>query len=172
MAIHTQFARSALAHKGGGWEPQRKNHFAAIIYGVGGTNLSLQLNDTDLPDAGFVKQGIKYFNETSHYAGAYKVPDDWTLNYNDYIDQAGLETLTGWLNQVGENGSINNAAVYKKCGEILIMTPDGETHRKFVLEGVFPTSLKLGNFDHSSEGEKQMINLTCSVDVCRPPGRN
>lgn len=172
MSRYSQFAGSALLHQGGGYEPQRKSNFVAIIYGVADGDIALQLKDIDVPQLGVVKKGIKYFNQTSHYAGSVEPPADWNLNYTDYIDRRGWEQLSAWYKLVFDpaTGAIGRAAAYKKQGEIVLLGPDGSQVRKFALKGIMPLTLKCDGFDNEDDGSPQMIQLVCSVDLILPPG--
>ena len=172
MPNYAGFAGSTLLHKGGGWEPTRKSNFAAIIYGVGGGDLVLQLKDASVPSVNINKQGIKHFNETMHYAGSVDAPTDWELHYRDFVDREGLTQLGEWMKQVWDpaTGAIGRAGTYKKCGEIVFMDPAGVATKVWRLEGVFPTKLDTDGFDYDDDGTPSLISLTCSVDRALPPG--
>lgn len=166
------FSGSSLLHKGGGWEPTRKSNFAAVIFGVGGSDLVLALADTNVPAVQMNKQGLKHFNETMHYAGSVDPPEDWQLHYRDFVDRDIARQIGAWVKQVWDPGSgaIGLAGSYKKCGEIWFMGPGGNTTKIWRLDGVFPTQFNADNFDYSDDGGPQLLSLTCSVDRCMPPG--
>ena len=120
MSALSKFAGSVLLQAGGSYEPQRKSNFALIIEGDGLDNLILQLKDVDIPAITLTQKGIKYFNETMHYAGSVTPFADLTVNYHDYIDRNGLALLSAWYKQGFDpkTGAIGWAKDYKKNGQL------------------------------------------------------
>lgn len=184
MPVVSTFAGNSLLHQSGGFEPLRQNNFAVIFYGVGDSDtLVLALRDTSVPGVKIVKKGMKYFNETMHYAGAVEPFESQTLHYVEYIDRNVLQTLWNWQENVWcpETGSIGRAASYKKSGDIYLLPPGAgggqcpgavsatDGVRKWHLEGCWPENLKIADtLSHDNDGDLVKIELTLSIDRAYP----
>ena len=179
----SQFAGTSLLHQAGGFEPQRKNNFAVDIVGLQDMEtLVLAIKEADIPAIDVIKKGIKYFNQTVHYAGSVTPFENQTLKFHDYLDRNVLDALVNWYKQVWDpaTGGIGFAARYKKEGSIFLLPPGmpGNTpgvveatayrQRLWKLQGVWPTKLKYDPLDHDSDGENTLITLELSVDVAVP----
>ena len=164
---YASFAGNSLLAKGGGWEPQRKSNFAAIIYGVGSGELVLQLKSSNVPPHAIEQQGIKYFNETMKYAGSVTSVADWDLKYRDFLDREGIAALGAWASEVFDHstGGIGFAADYKRCGEIIALGPGGQNlGRRWELKGVWPKGINPEEFDHDDAGTPMVVGFTLAVD--------
>ena len=184
MANVSQFAGQALLAQQGSYEAQRTSQFACVINMDGATDdLVLSLKSSSVPEVKITQGGIKYFIETMRYAGSVAPFDDQTLVYNDYIDRATLDILSGWMAKVWNpaTGAIGWARDYKKTASIYLLppsmpgggvgavtaTPYG--NRVWNLHGVWPKGLKIEQLDHESDGGKpNLITLTLSVDRAFP----
>lgn len=182
MSALSKFAGSVLLQAGGSYEPQRKSNFALIIEGDGLDNLILQLKDVDIPAITLTQKGIKYFNETMHYAGSVTPFADLTVNYHDYIDRNGLALLSAWYKQGFDpkTGAIGWAKDYKKNGQLLMLPPGiaGVTPgavseysadvRSWKLQGLWIKGFKPDMFDHDNDGDNTLLNVVFSVDRAFP----
>ncbi len=180
----SSFAGSSLLQQGGGFEPQRASNFALIIPGLeNDETLVLSLKTADIPGMSLVKQGIKYFNTTSNYAGALSQFENLTLGYHDYIDRDVLGILSRWYRKVycPKTGSIGWARDYKRNGSLFLLPPgmpasdcpgvvesEEFADRTYRIKGAFPLVLKYPELDHDSEGENTIIQLEISVDMAYP----
>lgn len=182
MPSVSKFAGNVLLHQGGSYEPQRKSNFALVIHDIEGSDdLILQLKDVDVPATTITQKGIKFFNETMHYAGSVTPFTDLTVNYHDYIDRRGLTSLSKWFRSVWNpaTGAIGWAKDYKKKGELLMLPPGipgkfpGDVSapaggaydkRKWVLDGIWIKAFKPDAFDHENDGDNTLLNVVISVD--------
>lgn len=183
MPVVSSFAGNSLLHQSGGFEPLRKSNFSVIFHGIddGGSTLVLSLRDTNVPAWSVRRQGVKYFNETMHYAGSVAPFADHTLSFMDFVDRNVLSLLEAWKKKVWDytTGGIGSAANYKTTGDIYLLPPGGngtspspvnatDGARVWHLEGCFPTSLSYDNLTQSDEGTPVMIKLTVSIDRAYP----
>jgi hypothetical protein len=183
MPVVSSFAGSSLLHQGGGYEPQRKSNFSVVFYGVGDTDtLVLSLKSSSVPAIKMVRKGVKYFNETMHYAGSVSPFDEQTIVYRDFLDRAVCKTLWEWYNYVWcpESGAIGMAAAYKRKGDIYMLPPGGgggqcpgsvsatDGRKKWHLEGCWPTSMSYSDFDHEDDGSPAEISMSISIDRAYP----
>lgn len=183
MPVVSTFAGNSLLHQGGGFEPLRKSNFAAVFYGVGNADLFvLSLRETNFPAVKMVRKGMKYFNETMHYAGSVAPFEEQQLKYVDFMDRNLLKELWNWNEEVWcpESGSIGRAATYKKKGDIFLLPPGAgggqcpgsvshnDGVRTWHLEGCWPMSLNYDPAQHEDDGNPILINLTISVDRAIP----
>lgn len=184
MAKLSPFAGNVLLAQGGGFEPQRKSNFCVIIPDLGDDEtLVLSLKSAEPPPMAMVQQSIKGFNQSTHYAGAVAKFNNMPLQYHDYIDRQVLPTLSKWFKRVWnpETGGIGRASNYKKRGSLFLLPPGMEAgdapgaveaaaykDRVWVLNGIWPLSLKQDQLDHDDEGTPALINLELSVDSCYP----
>lgn len=171
MSLVSSFAGQSLLHQGGGFEPLRKTNFSAIFYGVGGNDIILAMRKIQTPGPSVARKGMKFFNETMHYAGSVTPFEIATLAFNEYVDRSVATQLWAWFKMVWDpnTGGIGMAAAYKKRGEVMLLDPaGGETQSKWTLEGCFPTKLKLDELSHEGDGEIVLINMEVSVDRAMP----
>lgn len=183
MPVVSSFAGDSLLHQSGGFEPLRKSNFALVFYGLSDSDLLvLSLRSSSVPAWAVNKKGIKYFNETMHYAASMKPFDSQQIKYIDFVDRNVLKVLDEWRKYVWceDTGSMGRAASYKKQGDIYLLPPgagggscpgevsatDGQ--RVWHLEGCWPESLKYGDLSMDDEGGPVEIELTISIDRAYP----
>jgi hypothetical protein len=184
MANISKFAGSALAHQGGGYQPQRKDNFAVLITGIQNVDVvALSVSTFTIPELAIQQGKVKHFNETTFYAGSRKPTDSGVMTVVDYIDKDLLAILIQWKRQVynPNTGAIGWAANYKKRGEVILLPPgtnaavpgavNAQGNRKWILEGVWPMSLKYDELNMEDEGTTPAkISLNLSIDRCIPLG--
>lgn len=155
------------------YEVQRQNNFRFIIdlsEISNGTSLSsgdiieLACDTASLPNVQNEATELNYGNSTVKVAGMTSV-DDVTVAVKDFIEPDVEQILWNWRLKVynPQTGKIGWATNYKKSATIVQYGPNGECLRKWHLDGVWPTSLDLGDMDYSSADKKQ-ISMTLSVD--------
>ena len=184
MANISKFAGSALAHQGGGYQPQRKDNFAVLITGIQNVDVvTLSVSTFTIPELAIQQGKVKHFNETTFYAGSRTPTTGGSMTIIDYIDKDLLAILTQWKKQVynPNTGAIGWAANYKKRGEVILLPPGtnaaapgavtAQGNRKWILEGVWPMSLKYDELSMDDDGTTPAkITLTLSIDKCIPQG--
>ena len=182
MSNISKFAGSALAHQGGGYQPQRKDNFAVIITGISNVDVvTLSVAGFTIPELAIQQGKVKHFNETTFYAGSRTPTTGGTMTVVDYIDKDVLKQLAQWAKQVYDQntGAIGWAADYKKRGEVLLLPPgiqgttpgavNAASTRKWTLDGVWPMSLKYDELSMDDDGTTPAkISLTLSIDRCVP----
>jgi len=183
MPVVSSFAGDSLLHQSGGFEPLRKSNFAVVFYGVSDSDLLvLSLRKSNVPAWKIVKKGLKYFNETMHYAGAIAPFEQHNLTFTDFVDRNVLKVLNEWRKYVWceDTGSIGRASSYKRSGDIYLLPPGAgggscpgavshsDGARVWHLEGCFPEALSYSEFSQDDDGSPVEINLTISIDRAIP----
>ena len=179
--IISEHSGRTITHQAGGWEPQRTANFAIVISGLADAErLVLCTKKLKIPGVAVSKQAIKYFNESTHYAGAVEPFGDSTINFRDYIDVDVISVLAKWYNQVWQpdTGTIGWASDYKKTAEVYLLPPSlpgGSAvplapfrNRIWTLYGLWPTKLDYPDLDNDATGEQSIIELVLSVDRAMP----
>ena len=171
MSLESSFAGQSLLHQGGGFEVARKSNFTAVFYGVGGTDLILALRKISVPGIAIQRKGMKYFNETMHYAGSVTPFEQASIAFVEYVDRSVAQVLYAWQKMVWnpDTGGIGFASSYKKRGEVFLLDPSGNrTQSKWTLEGCFPQKFKLDELSNEDDGSPVLINFEVSVDRALP----
>lgn len=167
------------------WEPQRNNNFEVHIFGL--DNLFYIDTDTKV-DQGMAEEvltlsavsvgalnismspiEIPYGNTKVKYAG---LPDvqNATITYNDYIGKNTERVLTAWFGIVfnPKTEVIGRASQYKKPAVLIETAPDGTHSRMWQLDGCWPSSLELGQYDYNGGGSVRQISVTLTYDRMVP----
>lgn len=184
MPALSTFSGNSLMSQSGGYEPQRLSNWALLVPGLeNDETLLLSLKNADVPALTIQKQGIKYFNQTSHYAGSLQAMDNFTVGYHDYLDRDVLGILARWYRKVycPITGSIGWAKDYKRQGTLYLLPPGMPAEdcpgivsaepfrlRGYTLRGLWPASLKYPELDHDDEGTNPVIQLELAVDMAYP----
>lgn len=155
------------------YEVQRTNNFRFVIDMselVDGTSVSsgefieLACDTAGLPTVSNDPIELDYGNSNVKVAGKATV-DDVSVAVKDFIEPNIEGILWKWRCKVYNpaTGKVGWAKNYKKAAKIIEYGPNGECKREWVLDGVWPTSLDLGDLDYSS-GDKKQITMNLSVD--------
>jgi hypothetical protein len=155
------------------YEVQRTNNFRFIISlseftnnsGVdSGDIIELACDTAGLPTVSNDPIELDYGNSNVKVAGKATV-EDITVAVKDFIEPDVEKILWQWRLKVynPETGKVGWAKNYKKQAKIVQYGPNGEVKRSWVVDGVWPTSLDLGDLDYSS-GDKKQISMNLSVD--------
>ena len=88
------------------------------------------------------------------------------VTVNDFIEPDVEKILWEWRLKVynPSTGKVGWAVNYKKQARVIQYGPNGEVQRGWILDGVWPTTLNLGELDYSS-GDKKQVSMTLSVDT-------
>lgn len=160
-----------IAAQGGGFEPQRTNHFSVRISGLEGADmLELSLAGASPPKRTLDVITIHYGNESRKVAGKANY-DNWTLNIRDYVDKSIWGILWRWQELVHntDTGVIGYASRYKKQGFLYLYSPDGTKQRTWELIGLFPISISPNEFSMET-AEQVVLSLELSVDKIKAVG--
>lgn len=157
------------------YEVQRTNNFRFIIdlsefnNGTGnnvssGEIIELACDTAGLPTVTNDPIELDYGNSNVKVAGKATV-DDVTVAVKDFIEPDVEGILWQWRLKVynPQTGKVGWAKNYKKQAKVVQYGPNGEVQRSWVLDGVWPTSLDLGDLDYSS-GDKKQVSMNLSVD--------
>lgn len=167
--INAAFMSTATAY-----EVQRTNNFKFVLNlstlgitvgnGVPDDLIELACDTAGLPTISNDPIELDYGNSNVKVAGKATV-DDVSVAVKDFIEPDVEGVLWEWRKKVynPETGKIGWAKNYKRDAAIVQYGPNGEVKRKWKLEGVWPTSLDLGDLDYSS-GDKKQITMNLSVD--------
>lgn len=152
------------------YEVQRTNNFRFVI-DLGelenmsqGNIIELACDTAGLPTVSNDPIELDYGNSNVKVAGKATV-DDISVAVKDFIEPNVEGVLWKWRCKVYDpaTGKVGWAKNYKKSAMIVEYGPNGECERKWVVDGVWPTSLDLGDMDYSS-GDKKQITMNLSVD--------
>lgn len=155
------------------YEVQRTNNFRFVISldeltnnsGVSsGDIIELACDSTGLPSISNGPINLDYGNSDVKVAGKAEV-EDVTVAVKDFIEPDVENILWQWRLKVynPQTGKVGWAKNYKKQARIVMYGPNGEVERGWVCDGVWPTSLELGDLDYSS-GDKRQLSMNLSVD--------
>ena len=156
------------------YEVQRTNNFRFIIdlsafsNNVGGNSgeiIELACDSVGLPTVSNDPIELDYGNSNVKVAGK-ATTDDISVAVKDFIEPDVENILWQWRLQVynPKTGKVGWASNYKRTAQIVQYGPNGEVLRKWQCDGVWPTSLDLGDMDYSS-GDKKQITMNLSVDT-------
>jgi len=163
----------------GSFEPQRSNQGLLIIYGLDlfgsaftrgpiGNVLTLAIRSFPIPTREVGVIAVPYLNQDRKVAGSANVPE-LEVTIADYIDQPAHVTLSNWFNAVCDpfTGRVGLARDYKKTAEAILLGPNGQYDRRYVLNGVFPSRFQPGSIDYGSQ-EQSMMQMTLQCDTFAP----
>lgn len=150
------------------YEVQRTNWFyVSIELGIDGfdsNDITLAVESVSLPAISNDPIELAYGNSKVKVAGQATF-DDISLTVKDFIEADIEMALMKWRKQVydPETDKMGWASQYKKDGTITQYGPDGSCLRKWKLQGIWPTTLDLGEMNYDG-GDKKTITMTLSVD--------
>jgi len=150
---------------GGTHEVQRASNALLRIAGLGRfgdeNDITLALSNFALPKVTNNPIEVGYLNETRKFAGR-PVFDDLSVVCKDYVNVPVAKMLLGWRSLVynAATGVIGMAASYKKQGLITLYGPDGKSEREYLLHGIWPQGLDLGEADMNGD---DVVSLTLTL---------
>ena len=167
------------------YEPQRNNNFEMHIYGL--NNLfTVDDNRRIIPsvaeetlilstvsvgeiatDVGIIE--IPYGNTKVKFAGLPSFSNA-DIVHNDYIGKATERIIAAWHGVVFNPNTekIGRATEYKKLALLIETAPDGSSAREWRLEGVWPKSVRYGNYSYDGNGTVRQITMTLAYDRAIP----
>lgn len=144
-------------------EPVRNNNFEVYIPGLGQSEEEFRLSvaSYSAPQMNVSTIQASYGNDKVKFAGLPEFPDS-TIVLNDYITMDTLTALQNWYKLVYNpaEATIGYAYEYKKYGYLMEYTTKGEFLRQWILQGIWPSSINLG--DYNQEGG-QIRQITVSM---------
>lgn len=161
MALSYMYANHITAEDGE-YEPQRQCNGILSIDGVTNDDiLQLALESFTLPKVSNNVVETGYLNEKRKYAGQALV-EDFNVVYKDFVDKDTAKILWDWREKVYDpkSGKVGKAKKYKKSATIELVGPNNEDSRYWTLEGVWPSSLDMGEIDMSSD---DMVKITMTL---------
>ena len=150
------------------YEVQRTNWFyvtiALKIPGVVDNDITLAVESITLPSVTNDPIELAYGNSKVKVAGQATF-DDVSLVVKDFIEADIELALSKWRKQVydPQTDLMGWAATYKKNASVTQYGPDGTKLRKWILEGVWPSNLDLGELNYDG-GDKKIITMALAVD--------
>lgn len=161
----------AAAGAGGKFEPQRNNHWILEIPGLPGKGsevLKLSVKDHTLPAGTNEPITIPFGNEDRKVAGRYTI-EALTISFHDYVEEDVLGTLFQWRKLVYDRstGTVGRASAYKKTGFLTLVGPDGNTLRRYHLQGVWPQNDPPAGLDQGGN-EALLVSMTFAIDRFKP----
>lgn len=166
-----------------GFEPQRTNNFEVQITELGnlksvdkGTSMvtnaseliTLSVANYAAPQINISPISVAYGNNTVKFAGKPEFPDS-SITLNDYIGVNIERILSAWQKLVynPKEQTIGNAVDYKKTAYLLEYDPSGKQVRQWQLNGCWPSSLQLGDFNQDGNNVRQ-LSMTLTYDHAIP----
>ena len=147
-------------------EPVRNNNFEVYIPGLGNSEEEFRLSvaSYSAPQINMSTIQASYGNDKVKFAGLPEFPDS-TIVLNDYITMDTLAALQAWSNKVYDpkTAKIGYAYEYKKYGYLMEYTSKGEFLRQWILQGIWPSSINLGDYNQES-GQIRQITVTMVYD--------
>lgn len=147
-------------------EPVRNNNFEVYIPGLGNSEEEFRLSvaSYSAPQINMSTIQASYGNDKVKFAGLPEFPDS-TIVLNDYITMDTLAALQAWSNKVYDpkTAKIGYAYEYKKYGYLMEYTSKGEFLRQWVLQGIWPSSINLGDYNQEG-GQIRQITVTMVYD--------
>lgn len=147
-------------------EPVRNNNFEVYIPGLGSSEEEFRLSvaSYSAPQINISTIQASYGNDKVKFAGLPEFPDS-TIVLNDYITMDTLTALQAWSNEVynPKDATIGYAFKYKKYGYLMEYTSKGEFLRQWILQGIWPSSINLGDYNQEG-GQIRQITVTMVYD--------
>lgn len=146
-------------------EPVRNNNFEVYIPGLDDeANFRLSVASYSAPQINMSTIQTSYGNDKVKFAGLPEFPDS-TIVLNDYITMDTLTALQNWSKQVYDpkTAKIGYAFEYKRYGYLMEYTAQGEFLRQWILQGIWPSSLNLGDYNQEG-GQIRQITVTMVYD--------
>lgn len=170
------------------FEPQRNNNFEVVITfnekikskGIlvskaGQTTENIKIDDAvkyirlatatfGAPQANLDVLKVHYQNNLAKYAGKPEFSES-SITFNDFIGADIERILDAWFNLAYnlEKETIGSADEYKQTATLYEYSPNGDTVRSWVLEGVWLSSFNLGEFDQEG-GSVRRVTGTLQYD--------
>jgi len=165
------------------FEPQRVNNFEVQIVGLTGLTsvargvpvtdrasdyITLSVASYGAPQINVQPITVSYGNNKIKFAGLPEFPDS-SIVINDYIGINVENILTAWQKLVYNPMTqvVGRASQYKKVAYLIEYDPSGQQARQWQLNGCWPSSLQLGDFNQEGNNVRQ-LNLTLTYDFCIP----
>lgn len=145
------------------YEVQRTNNFEVVFQGLSDT-VTLAVASCSIGTESNEPLELPYGNTRVKVAGQTSF-DDVSLVVNDFIKADLEKEIVAWRNQVynPKNDAIGWAEDYKRVGRLYQFAPDGTCDRVYYLQGCWPSSVEISEFNYDGADKKQ-LTLTISVD--------
>jgi len=152
----------ASASGGQSFEPQRQCNFTIQIADLG-SEAELTVQSVNFPKLEASKEQIEFQNSRRNYAGKGTF-GDITFEVFDVVGQGIGDKLFDWYKKVydPDSGAVGLASTYKKDGTLILHGPDGGGEKDWRLEGIWPTSVDMGEGDMGSAGP---VRISCTLAV-------
>lgn len=126
--------------------------------------IGLACETSGLPNNNTDPLEVPYGNNMIKVAGKTQF-DDISITVKDFIEQDLEKVLMYWRYEVynPETGKVGWAKNYKREARITLYSPNGTRERTWVAQGVWPTSIELGDLDYSSS-DLRKLTMTLAVD--------
>jgi hypothetical protein len=164
------------------YEPQRVNNFEVQITGLDNLKtvknnkavsnasqfITLSVASYSAPEINMGNITIPYGNNKVKFAGVPEFPES-SIVLNDYIGINVENIIMAWFKLVYDpmTQKVGKATDYKKTGYLHEYAPDGTLDREWELHGLWPSSVKLGDFKQEG-GEVRQITVTLQYDYSIP----
>ena len=140
-----------------------KSNFEIVIPGY---DITLAVKNSPVPKMTTEQVEHNYGNGVNYTAGKTKPDGTWDISMKQFLDADVVGTLVAWREKVynTETGAVGRPKDYKVPQAFIYQfDPAGEEIHKWIIEGVWPTTLDVGDGDYES-GDPCEVTLTLSYD--------
>ena len=147
------------------YEPKRKNRFILTVPSSLGIN-SWYVESTTRPKVTIKDVEIPFLNTSTYVAGRFNW-ESMDVTFRDPIGPSESQALMEWVRLHAESvtGRMGYAAGYKKDVDLEMLDPTGVAVEKWILQGVFLTSVDFDSLRYSEDG-LITVKATMRPDRC------
>jgi hypothetical protein len=147
------------------YEPKRQNRFILRFPSSLGIN-EWFVETAARPKIKIVSKEIEFLNTSTFVAGRFNW-DEITVKFRDPIGPSAAQALMEWVRLHAESvtGRMGYAAGYKKDIDLEMLDPTGVAVEKWILQGVFLTSVDFDSLGYSEDG-LITVKATLRPDRC------
>jgi len=142
------------------YEPKRQNRFILRFPSSLGIN-EWFVESTVRPSIKINSTEIQFLNTSTFVAGRFNW-DEMTVKFRDPIGPSAAQALMEWVRLCAESvtGRMGYAAGYKKDVDLEMLDPTGVVVEKWILYGVFLTSVNFGSLAYNQDA---LADITASM---------
>lgn len=142
------------------YEPKRQNRFILRFPSSLGIN-EWFVESTSRPSIKINSTEIPFLNTSTYVAGRFNW-DEIQVKFRDPIGPSAAQALMEWVRLCAESvtGRMGYAAGYKKDVDLEMLDPTGVVVEKWILYGVFLTSVNFGNLAYNQDA---LADITASM---------
>lgn len=131
---------------------------------IGTSSLELVIQQAFLPSVSLNVLELRHGNDAKKFAGV-ATWNGGQITIIDVLNKDELQAVLAWFKKTynWKTGEIGLASEYKKAGYITEYASDGRYERRWEVEGMWISSLNVGDLDATS-GEMKKVTMTIEID--------